>query len=397
MCAMKRLILLAASLITWAMVPVATQTPAVATPAPAVPELQFESVPDPLTLPPDIHFGEIAGIATNSKGNVFVFSRGNVTGPAYMTQAAQLLEFDPKGKFVREVGKGNFALAYAHAVRIDKQDNIWIVDKGSNMILKMNPQGRVVWVFGRRGESSHLDVPPDYASQLTSILERAGVAITRPPNNNPRNPLPVHRDNVFNQPTDVAWDSQGNSYFSDGYVNSRVAKVNAKGEWVASWGSLGTGPGQFDTPHGIAVSPKDEIYVADRGNRRVQVLDTNGKYLREFIIDVPVDTKRGKIVYGAEAPNAKTGSQAPGAPDALCMTPGPNPVLFVGDLYPSRIYKVSLEGKVLGVYGQPGRNLGEFGWIHAIACPSENEIWVGELINWRVQKLVTKKGATATK
>jgi hypothetical protein len=103
-----------------------------------------------------------------------------------------------------------------------------------------------------------------------------------------------------------------------------------------------------------------------------------------------VDVKRGKITYGAENPNGKTGSQAPGAPDALCMTPGPNPVLFVGDLYPSRIYKVSLEGKVLGVYGQPGRNLGEFGWIHAIACPSENEIWVGELINWRVQKLVTK-------
>ena len=78
--------------------------------------------------------------------------------------------------------------------------------------------------------------------------------------------------------------------------------MNAKGEWVASWGSLGNGPGQFDTPHGIAVSPKDEIFVADRGNRRIQVLDTNGKFLREFTIDVPVDTKRGKIIYGvAEA------------------------------------------------------------------------------------------------
>jgi hypothetical protein len=392
MCRMKRLILLAVSFVAWALVPVATQTPAA-----TVPELPFESVPDPLTLPPDVHFGEIAGVAINSKGHIFVFSRGNVTGPAYMAQAAQLLEFDAKGKFVREVGKNNFALAYAHAVRIDKQDNIWIVDKGSNMIVKMNPQGRTLWVFGRRGESSHLDVPPDFASQFSGILERAGVAITRPPNNNPRNPLPVHRDNVFNQPTDVAWDSQGNSYFSDGYINSRVAKVNAKGEWVASWGSLGNGPGQFDTPHGIAVGPKDEIYVADRGNRRIQVLDNTGKYLREFTIDVPVDTTKGKIVYGAEAPNAKTGSLAPGAPDALCMTPGPNPVLFVGDLYPSRIYKVSLDGKLLGVYGQPGRNLGEFGWIHAIACPSENEIWVGELINWRVQKLVTKKGATATK
>ena len=317
---MKRLLLMffVASFVAWAMVPVSTQSQA---PAPAaVPELPFESVPDPLTMPPDVSFGEVAGVAVNSKGNIFVFSRGNSTGPAYMATAAQLLEFDKSGKFVREVGKNLYGWSYAHAVRIDKQDNIWVVDKGSNLILKMNPQGRVQWVFGRKGESSHLDVPPDYASQLSGILQRAGVAITTPANNNPRNPVPVHRDNVFNQPTDVAWDSQGNAYFSDGYVNSRVAKVNAKGEWIASWGSLGNGPGQFDTPHGVAVSPKDEIYVADRGNRRIQVFDPSGKYLREFTIDVPVDTKRGKIVYGAETPNAKTGSQAPGAPDALCMT-----------------------------------------------------------------------------
>ena len=380
-----RRVFLALVLVGLTLPPAAAQT---------APELPFESVPNPLTLPDDIHFGEIAGVAVNSKGHIFVFSRGNSTGPAYMATAAQLLEFDQKGKFVREIGKNLFAWSYAHAVRIDKQDNIWIVDKGSNMILKMNPQGRVEWVFGRKGESSHLDVPPDYASQLGQILQRAGVAVTLPANNNPRNPVPVHRDNVFNQPTDVAWDSKGNSYFSDGYVNSRVGKANARGEWVASWGSLGNGQGQFDTPHGIAVSPKDEVYVADRGNRRIQVFDTEGKYIRQFTIDVPVDTKRGKITYGVELPDAKTGSLAPGAPDALCMTPGPNPVLFVGDLYPSRIYKVSLEGKLLGVYGQPGRNLGEFGWIHAIACPSENEVWVGELINWRVQKLVTKGAGT---
>jgi DNA-binding beta-propeller fold protein YncE len=384
-----RRVFVAVVLAVAALAPVSTQQQ-------AVPELAFESVPNPLTMPNDVHFGEIGGVAVNSKKHVFVFSRGNVSGAAYMAQAAQLLEFDATGKFVREIGKNNFALSYAHAVRIDKQDNIWIVDKGSNMIVKFNPQGRAEWMFGRKGESSHLDVPPDYASQIGVILQRAGVAVTLPANNNPRNPLPVHRDNVFNQPTDVAWDSKGNSYFSDGYVNSRVGKANAKGEWVASWGSLGTGPGQFDTPHGIAVSPADEVYVADRGNRRIQVFDTEGKYLREFTIDVPVDPKRGKIVYGVELPNAKTGSQAPGAPDALCMTPGPNPVLFVGDLYPSRIYKVSLEGKLLGVYGQPGRNLGEFGWIHAIACPSEDEIWVGELINWRVQKLVTKGKARPT-
>ncbi len=358
--------------------------------AQTVPEMPFESVPNPLKIPADMHFGELAGVAVNSHGHVFVFSRGNSIGPAYMASAAQLLEFDAEGNYVREIGKNLHAWSYAHAVRIDPQDNIWVVDKGSNMILRFNPEGHVDWVFGRKAEASHLQVPPDYESVMARMMERMGVHMEVPEGINPRNPLPVHRDNEFNQPTDVAWDSQGNSYFSDGYINSRVAKVNAKGEWVASWGSLGSGPGQFDTPHGLAVSPDDEIYVADRGNRRIQVLDTEGNYIREFTIDVPVDTSRGKVTYGNENPTGTRGSLAPGAPDALCMTPGPNPVLFVGDLYPSRIYKVSLQGEILGVYGQPGRGLGEFGWIHAIACPSEDEIWVGELVNWRLQKLVTK-------
>jgi hypothetical protein len=364
--------------------------------AQTVPELPFESIPNPLRLPDDIHFGEIAGVDVNSHGHVFVFSRGNSVGPAYMAKAAQLLEFDAEGNFVREIGKNLFAWSYAHAVRIDADDNIWTVDKGSDTIIKFNPQGRVEWVFGRPQESSHFTGPPDYAATLAEHLERAGVHMEVPENNNARNPVPVHQDNRFNQPTDVAWDSQGNSYFSDGYINSRVGKANARGEWETSWGSLGTGPGQFDTPHGIAVSPDDEVFVADRGNRRIQVFDTDGNYIREFTIDVPVDTSRGKITYGRENPNGTRGSQSPGAPDALCMTPGPNPVLFIGDLYPSRIYKVSLQGEVLGVYGQPGRNLGEFGWIHAIACPSEDEIWVGELINWRVQKLVTRGTSQAT-
>ena len=361
--------------------------------AQGVPQLPFQSVPDPLTLPNDIHFGEVAGVAVNSKGHIFVFSRGNSTGPAYMATAAQLLEFDAKGKFVREIGKNMYAWSYAHAVKIDKDDNIWVVDKGSDMILKLNPQGRVVWVFGRKGEASHYQMPPDTAATLSGLLARAGVAVTPPANNNPRNPVPQHRDGYFNQPTDVAWDSQGNSYFSDGYINSRVAKANNRGEWVASWGSLGNGPGQFDTPHGIAVGPRDEVFVADRGNRRIQVFDTSGKFIRQFTIDVPVPADF-KSPIGAAPTNLTTGSQAPGAPDALCMTPGPNPVLFVGDLYPSRIYKVALDGKLLGVYGRPGKNLGEFAWIHAIACPSENEIWVAELLNWRVQKLVTKGSGT---
>jgi hypothetical protein len=380
-----RVLILAVVMLGFTLLPAYAQT---ASPAP---ELQFESVPDPLTLPPDIHFGEIAGIATNSKGHVFVFSRGNVSGAAYMTVAAQLLEFDARGKFVREVGKNNFAWAFAHAVRIDKQDNIWVVDKGSDTILKLSPEGDVEWVFGRKGEASHYQVPPDTASTLSGLLRRAGVPVNPPTPNTPRNPVPVHQDGYFNQPTDVAWDAQGNSYFSDGYVNSRVAKASNRGEWLASFGTFGSGPGQFDTPHGVAIAPNGEVYVADRGNRRIQVIDQSGRFLRQFTIDVPVPAD-ARAAIGAPPTDLSTGSLAPGAPDALCMTPGPNPVIFTGDLYPGRIYKVSLDGKVLGVYGRSGKNLGEFGWIHAIACPSENEIWVGELLNWRVQKLVVKGG-----
>jgi len=359
--------------------------------AQAVPTIPFESVPNPLKLPNDIHLGEVAGIAVNSKGSIFVFSRGNSTGPSYMAAAAQLLEFDASGKFVREIGKNLYAWSFAHAVRIDRQDNIWVVDKGSDTIIKFNPEGRVEWVFGRKGEASHYQVPPDSASTLSGILQRAGVAVTPPKPNNAGSPVPVHQNGYFNQPTDVAWDAQGNAYFTDGYVNSRVAKASNRGEWLASWGSLGSGPGQFDTPHGVAVAPNGEIFVADRGNRRVQVLDSTGKFLRQFTIDVPVPADATPAI-GAAPTNLTTGSLAPGAPDALCMTPGPNPVLFTGDLYPGRVYKVSLDGKVLGVYGKSGKNLGEFGWIHAIACPSENEIWVGELLNWRAQKLVVKGG-----
>src|SRR4029079_18265283 len=113
----------------------------------AVPQIPFDSVLDPLKLPEDIHFGEVTGVAVNSKGHVFVLSRGNTSGPAYAAAAAQLLEFDANGKFIREIGKHLYAWSFAHTVRIDKQDNIWVADKGSDMVIRFNPQGRVTMVF----------------------------------------------------------------------------------------------------------------------------------------------------------------------------------------------------------------------------------------------------------
>jgi 6-bladed beta-propeller len=331
-----------------------------------VPVIPYESVPNLLKLPKDMYLGEVTGVAVNSKGHIFVFSRGNTNGPAYAAAAAQLLEFAPDGKFVREIGKNLYAWAFAHSVRVDKDDNIWAVDKGSDMVVKFNPQGEVAMVFGRKQEASDEDTAP---------LKH------------PKPPLPAE-DGRFRQVTDVTWDPAGNIYISDGYINSRVAKADKNGNWLKSWGERGDKPGEFNTPHSIAADAKGNIYVADRFNRRIQVFDTEGNFLRAITIDVPFDHNLRPAIGNKPNPEATSGTFAPGAPWALCITPGPNQVLYASDAYPGRLYKLTLDGKVLGVLGESGKQPKQFGWIHEIACPSENVVFVAELLNWRVQKLV---------
>jgi len=337
----------------------------------SAPVIAYDSVPNFLKLPKDLYLGEVTGVAVNSKGHVFVFSRGNTSGPAYAAAAAQLLEFSPSGKFIREIGKNLYAWSFAHTVRVDAKDNIWITDKGSDMVVKFNPQGRVEMVFGRKQEASDEDTAP---------LKH------------PKPPLPAEIGR-FRQVTDVTWDPAGNAYISDGYINSRVAKVDKNGDWVKSWGDRGNKPGEFNTPHSIAADAKGNIYVADRGNRRIQVFDGEGTFLREIRIDVPYSSN-ARPVIGAIPDVAKleaAGSpltMAPGAPWAVCITPGPNQVLYTSDAFPGRIYKLSLDGKVLGVLGESGKQLKQFGWVHEIACPSENVLYVAELLNWRIQKLI---------
>jgi DNA-binding beta-propeller fold protein YncE len=330
------------------------------------PEIPYRSVPNFLKLPENVYFGEVSGVAVNSKEHVFVFSRGNTTGPAYGAAAAQLIEFDASGNYVREIGHNLYAWSFAHTVKVDAHDNIWVTDKGSDMVIEFNPAGRVEMVFGRKQEAS---------DEGTGPLHHV------------HPPLPPV-DGLFRQVTDVAWDAEGNTYISDGYINSRVAKYDKDGNWVKSWGTPGTGPGQFNTPHSIAVDARGEVYVADRGNRRIQVFDGDGKFLREITIDVPAPPDARTLI--GPKPKSETGTMAPGAPWAICITPGPNQVLYTADAYPGRIYKLTLDGKVLGMFGKTGRQLGQFGWVHEIACPSENTLYVAELLNWRVQKLILK-------
>lgn len=330
---MKRLAIAAAVLLA---VPAASGAQAPAAP----PQIAFDAV-DAVKPPVDMHLGEVAGVAVNAAGHIFVFHRGSTTGPAYGAAAAQLLEFGKDGRFIREIGKNLYAWSFAHAVRVDPEGAIWAADKGSDMVIKFTPEGRVAMVFGRKPEASDENAHP---------LEH------------PRPPLPAV-DGNFRQVTDMAWDSQGNTYISDGYINSRVAKVAKDGRWLKSWGSFGKEPGQFDTLHSIAVDASDRVYVADRGNRRIQVFDTEGKLLKIITIDVPSPPDAPAAIGNRPVPGQGPALMQPGAPWALCITPkGPKgQFLYVADAWPGRLYKLNLDGQVLGWLGGSGKQLKQFG------------------------------------
>jgi sugar lactone lactonase YvrE len=324
-------------------------------------------------LPTGMYIGEAAGVAVNSKGHVFIFSRGNTSGPVYGSIAAQLLEFDATGKYIREIGHNSYGFGFAHTVRVDKHDNIWTTDKGTDMVTEFSPAGKVLLVLGRKQEAADAEV--------------GGVKRVNPP----RPPIP----GMFRQVTDIAWDSQDNIFVSDGYINSRVAMFDHNGNISGSFGEPGTGEGQLNTPHTIAVDAHDNVYVGDRGNGRIQVFDNHGKFIR--ILNQAADVTLPNDIHAIRQPPAPSATPpanktiSPGAPWAICISP-PNKAgeqfLFSSDSYPGRIYKMKLDGTVVGTIGAAGKELGHFGDIHELACPTDNLLYAGEELNWRVSKIV---------
>ena len=317
------------------------------------PQIPYDATELPL-MPTGNTIGETEGVAINSKKHLFVFSRTGNAGPARGAQAAHLFEFDEKNAFVKEWGQNAYGFSFAHAVRVDKDDNVWVVDEGANMVMRFNPQGRVTMVLGRKDEAI------DY---LEEFLED-GAHTER--GRNSKIGAGAGRGGSFGRPTDVAFDTQGNIFVSDGYDNSRVAKFTKDGDFVKSIGSRGTEPDQFNTPHAITYDAKGLIYVGDRGNNRIQVYDS--------------DLKRQAIFSNVRAPWA------------VCVTP-PNAAgqqfLYSADAG-GKIYKLSLDGKLLGTFGTLGKKVGQFYWVHQMHCVSENEIITGEAQNWRVQRIVLK-------
>jgi len=313
-----------------------------------VPEIPYDSVPNLLKMPPGLYLGEAMGVATNSKGHIFVYTRSATT---------RLFEFDEKGNYVRELGEGSYGFEFAHSVRVDPQDNIWAVDEGTNMVIKFNPEGRIVMVLGRRPEAA--------LGMLSST---------------PAGPTPPAEKYTLGRPTDVGWDAQGNIFVSDGYVNHRVVKYDKNGRFIKQVGSErpGSEPSQFNLPHGLAVDAQGNVYVADRTNNRMQVFDNN-------------------LVLRAIYDNIGTSW-------SVCVSPGPHQYLFTSNSNPNgngpgtwestgEIYKMELDGTIVGRFGHASKEFGGFQVVHMMDCRNPDQILVAEIESWRVQKLMLKPQA----
>lgn len=310
----------------------------------ATPQLQFTEEILPLTIPGHT-IGETEGVSMNSRGHLFVYSRTGMGGSARGGTAAELFEFDvaPAYKFVKQWAPDNYGASFAHAVRVDKYDNVWFVDEGSNMVVKMDPTGMVKMTLGRK---------PEAIDWLERFVERGEKETNRYPDGS---------TGTFGRPTDVAWDAQDNIFVSDGYINSRFVKIAKDGTWVKAVGTHGSGPNQFSTPHGIAVDGQN-VYVADRGNFRIQVYDTN--------------TMNFKATYGSV-----------GAPWTVQATAK---YLYSGD-GTGKIYRMDKStGKLLG-WIQSGLGQGQTGCIvHSLWAVSDDVLIKGSCSQWNVEKITFK-------
>jgi len=354
--------------------------------AQSVPDINYDANADLLSLP---SYGEVAGVATNSKGHVFVYAR---TGHGVATlgdertfyhNGSRLFQFDQTGKFVKEIGQGVYAVNFAQQVRVDPQDNVWIVDAGSNQVVKFDADGRFQLVLGRKPENITVRPGPGVPASGGmptgvdgGVVGRGGEAGRGGGGGGVGGgrgaPGAGINGDAFNHPSDVTWDRAGNIYVADGFGgNNRIAKFTKDGNFVKSWGQAGSAQGQFNQIHGLASDAAGNLYVADTGNKRIQVFDGDGTF-KSQITNV-------------------------GTPQAICVSGGSTQYLYSSNsnepesMERGEIYKVRLSGEVVGKFGKAGKLPKEFGMVNAIDCRTENDLWVGEVWNWRAQRVTLRR------
>ena len=255
-------------------------------------QIRFGEEPD--TMPDGFKFGRASAVTTDAAGNVYAFQRGPKADP--------VIVFDSTGKYVRSWGKGVFGTP--HGIRIDRDGNVWCVDNGNQQVYKFTPDGRLLQTWGTKG--------------VIGTDEK-----------------------TFGRPTDIAWDSQGNFYVSDGYGNSRVVKFNRAGAYVTAWGTPGDGPSQFRVVHSIAIDSKDRLYVSDRENNRIQIFNVNGTLLK---IWTHLGATQGIFITPRD--------------EMWIITHRNNTENITYDTLAGQLMKIDLEsGKVLGSLESPGHEL----------------------------------------
>jgi DNA-binding beta-propeller fold protein YncE len=246
---------------------------------------------EPETMPEGWTFGRVSAVASDSRGQVFVFHRA--------TKADPLLVFDSRGKYLRSWGKDVFV--NPHGLRVDKNDNIWVTDTGTHQVMKFSGDGRLLLTLGLRGKTGA-------------------------------------DDRTFNRPTDVAFARTGEFYVSDGYGNSRIVKFSAEGKYLTEWGKRGTGPGEFNTPHAMVVDSKGRLYVSDRENNRIQIFDADGKFLRQW---THLGATQGIFITPKD--------------ELWILTHRNNIENITYDALAGRIMRIELEtGRILGAMESPG-------------------------------------------
>jgi DNA-binding beta-propeller fold protein YncE len=191
-------------------------------------------------------FREVAGVATDSRSRVFVFSRGE----------HPMMVFDRDGEFLASWGEGVFTKA--HNVRVSPDGSVFCSDLLDHTVRKFTPAGELVMTLGTANSPSETGGD----GRNSKVKRSAG---------------------PFNGPTDVAFGPSGELYVSDGYANARVHRFSSRGELLSSWGTPGAGPGEFNLPHGALVQGGRTLYVADRENNRVQVFDLKGEFLAQWV------------------------------------------------------------------------------------------------------------------
>lgn len=286
-------------------------------------------------LPDGFHHGDVAGVSVDSQDRVYVYGR----------RESRVIVYGRDGSFITSWGE-DFFTPRTHGVTVGPDDTVYCVDEGHHAVFRFTPEGKLLQTVGTP------DTPSDtgYDGSLASI-RRGG-----PP---------------FNRPTNIAVAPNGDLYVSDGYGNARVHHFRGDGTLVQSWGEPGTGPGEFNLPHGIAVAADGRVLLADRENDRIQIFDPEGDFLEEWT-DVQRPTNiaidRDGRIYVAEL-------WRPAGDESLRLG-------RIEDDRPGRVSVYQPDGHVLARFGGPDRvAAGNFIAPHDICVDSTGDLYVGE-VTW---------------